>query len=530
MPQENGSDPNSQPLPTAEPPVTTIIRPPGYALWIIGVTPVLAQLVGSTFNIWYNVIYTEPLLSVRQHAVFLKTIQIYNVTVYPVLGVFWVWMIWRIGRSFRISGQTLTASQLTAARRRVINLPWSFTLLGVVGWLLCIPVFLSVLNAAPGELDSLVWFHLPISILIGMLIALTHAVFALEILSQRLLYPALFGGDSAADVPGAFPLTIRGRGALWAVSAGVCPISSLVLLFLSPTPNWLSEIDFAIAVGCVGILFGLISAWMLARLIAEPVEELRRAARAVAAGDFDTRVELSRADEFGPLISEFNHMVGELTEKRRLSETFGRHVGRRAAEQILRRDPTLGGVEQTVTVLFADIRNFTARCADAPPQKVIGFLNLFLTEMVEIVEDRCGGMVNKFLGDGFMALFGAGTEETRHADAAVEAGRRMLAGLEEINRRLAEQGEPPLAIGIGIHTGPAVVGSIGSPERLEYTAIGDTVNIASRVESLTKVVGKPLLITDATLAALTTEEKAVPLPPQSVKGQSQPLSLFACNP
>ncbi|MCA1991706.1 MAG: adenylate/guanylate cyclase domain-containing protein, partial [Coleofasciculus sp. S288] len=226
---------------------------------------------------------------------------------------------------------------------------------------------------------------------------------------------------------------------------------------------------------------------------------------------------------------EFNHLVGELQEKQHLQETFGRHVGQKAAQQILQRDPNLGGIEQEITVIFADLRNFTARAAVEPPQKVVALLNLFLTEMVEIVEQH-EGMVNKFLGDGFMALFGVGEQHVNHAALAVAAAQEMLVRLDHINHYLTTQGQSPLAMGIGIHTGRAVVGSIGSSQRLEYTAIGDTVNIASRVESLTKLLGEPLLLTAATRATLPPSFVTEPLPPQWVKGQPQRLSVYRVQP
>jgi len=157
-------------------------------------------------------------------------------------------------------------------------------------------------------------------------------------------------------------------------------------------------------------------------------------------------------------------------------------------------------------------------------------LNLFLTEMVEVVEQRHGGMVNKFLGDGFIALFGALTGRVDHADAALNAGREMLSRLAAVNQQLLARGQEPLAIGIRVHTGRVVVGSIGSPRRMKYTAIGDTVNVASRVESLTKELGVPLLFTAATRSALRTALRAEELPPQRVKGQPEPLVVLRLPP
>ena len=261
---------------------------------------------------------------------------------------------------------------------------------------------------------------------------------------------------------------------------------------------------------------------MIARLVADPLDELRAAMQAVAAGRFDVRLPLRRADEFGALAGSYNIMAEELEGKERLRRTFGLHVGSKAAEQILARDPGLSGSEQVIQVMFVDIRGFTARSAGCAPGRVVAMLNEFLSAMVRGVEEHRSGMVNKFLGDGFMALFGAGQPCEDHADEALAAAQATVAHLGELNARLAERGEEPLAIGIGLHTGPAIVGSIGSAERLEFTAIGSTVNLASRIESLTKVVGETVVVSEATRDALRRPVELRALPPQPVKGWTSP--------
>jgi adenylate cyclase len=153
-------------------------------------------------------------------------------------------------------------------------------------------------------------------------------------------------------------------------------------------------------------------------------------------------------------------------------------------------------------------------------------LNDFFRVTVRVVEEH-GGMVNKYLGDGFMALFGAGDSNNKHADAGVTAGCEILRALDDLNRELAALGRGTIRIGVGLHTGPAIVGSIGSPERLEFTAIGNTVNVASRIESLTKEVGRPLLITSEVRASLTIDVPLEPLPPQQVRGVEEPVTVFA---
>lgn len=283
---------------------------------------------------------------------------------------------------------------------------------------------------------------------------------------------------------------------------------------------------FGVAVGVVAVAFGMSTAWMLGKLVADPVRQLKKAAMRVTDGDLDVRVNLLRADDFGPLIESFNLMVEGLREKEHLQETFGCHVGQEAARQILAQGDGLVGKEMTISVMFVDVRNFTEHSSKHSPQEVVSALNVFFSNAVEMVESH-GGMVNKFLGDGFMALFGVGPQSDSHALRAVEAGQAMLCCLHEATSELEQAGWPDFKIGIGVNSGPAIVGSIGSPKRQEYTAIGDTVNIAARVEALTKSVGQPLLVTEATRQLLPDSVSLTRLPPQTVKGKGQPLVVFA---
>ena len=147
--------------------------------------------------------------------------------------------------------------------------------------------------------------------------------------------------------------------------------------------------------------------------------------------------------------------------------------------------------------------------------------------MVQVVEERHGGMINKFLGDGFLALFGVGGTLKFHADAAVAAGRDMLQSLAGLNRELELDGGGALAIGIGVHTGPAIVGSIGSPNRLEYTAIGSTVNFASRVEGLTKVLETQFLVTESTRDHLNAGFSFKEYPPQRIRGMAKLVKVYS---
>ena len=498
-----------------------------HGLLLVGISPVIANLIGSIFNILYNQYQIWPILTEPQRARFDQCWFVYNLIVYPLAVAGWVApLVWlRSTHRALLAGHPVDPARLVTAQRSVVNLPWWILTVAGISWLTCIPVFPLALASVEGTLLPEVVWHLVASFVTASLIAVNHSFFAVELLSQRVLYPVYFRNSSPANVPGAFPLNIIAHGMMFAASAVVSPIVSLILLLLVPEAAKETPL-FGVAVGIVAVAFGLTTAWMLGQLVVGPVRQLNDASLKVGEGDFSVRVNMLRADEFGPLIERFNAMVEGLQEREHLQETFGRHVGEIAARQILAQQSGLVGIEQTITVMFVDVRNFTEHSAKHTPQEVVSVLNIFFRGAVETIEAH-GGMVNKFLGDGFMALFGIGPQQFDHARRAVTAAEELFRSLASISGELEKAGWPGLQIGVGINTGPAIVGSIGSPKRQEYTAIGDTVNVASRVEALTKTLGHSLLITEQTKALLPTEFATLPLPPQAVKGKGEPLVLYA---
>src|ERR1700736_535356 len=500
-----------------------------HALLITALAPLVPQILGSAFNIWYNSAVIKPMLaSAELGQRFVQTVIIYNAIVFP-LGI-WLWI--RRVRSFSPAfhqlsrGQQVDPELLTRIRRRLIHLPWFAAILSGSAWFLCIPVFLISLFQVHGSLSHQLLWHLPISFCISGFISGTHTIFLVELATQWTLFPVFFSGVRADLIPDVVTLSLRGRGLLWAISASLCPIGSLLLLAFAPSAPGTNPEWFAVFVGTVGIAFGLCTALMISWLVARPIDHLRTAAESVSRGKLDVTLPVTRADEFGLLLGEFNNMIRGLKEKEKLRQTFGLHVGERAAEQILKRDPGLSGVQQEITVMFVDIRSSTAQAAVMKPAEVVEMLNDFFRVTVRVVEQH-GGMVNTYLGDGFMAFFGAGDFEGNHADAAVGAGCDILISLDKLNQELAGHGREPIRIGVGLHTGPAIVGSIGSPQRLEFTAIGNTVNVASRIESVTKTVGRPLLLTAEVRALLSVEFPLEVLPPQQVRGIDEPMTVFA---
>ena len=214
---------------------------------------------------------------------------------------------------------------------------------------------------------------------------------------------------------------------------------------------------------------------------------------------------------------QFEASIAAATARDHVTNLFGQHVSPQVVERLLVAGPTAATDTRRVAVMFVDIRGFTAAASTRTPQQVVDRLDA----LVDIV-DRNGGIVNKFLGDGFLALFGAPFEDPNAAARAVIAAREMLAAIEQHN----VGSDWPLRIGIGLHLGNVVAGSVGSPRRKEYTVIGDTVNLASRIEGLNKEFGSQLLMSNAVHQEIGNVEGAVSLGDVPVRGYQQPIRVW----
>jgi adenylate cyclase len=240
-----------------------------------------------------------------------------------------------------------------------------------------------------------------------------------------------------------------------------------------------------------------------------------------------------------PIVAVGLTYIGQLTwqyfvegrEKRQVKRLFSRYVPRDVYEQLLA-DPdraALGGKRRRMTVLFSDVRGFTAMSEKATPEEVVSQLNEYFSRMVDVLFAH-RGTLDKFVGDMVMGLFGAPLDDPDHAEHAVQAALAMTRALDDLNREWAASGRPTLDIGIGISTGDMVAGNIGSQSIMSYTVIGDTVNLGARLESLNKQYGTRVIISDATRSALEGRYDIRPLGEVTVKGKSQPVAIYEVKP
>lgn len=280
------------------------------------------------------------------------------------------------------------------------------------------------------------------------------------------------------------------------------------------------------AIGCVLTLaFGLpfsVGAGFAASL--RPIRDLAEGTERVAAGDYSQRLPVVQDDDLGALAASFNRMQAGLTERQRLQAAFGTYVDPALAARLLEQgDDVFTGERREVTVMFVDIRDFTPFAESHAAEEAVARLNALFEIVVPAVVDA-GGHVNKFLGDGALAVFGAPNDLADHADAALHA-----AGW--IQRLVADRFGPELRIGIGINTGVVIAGTIGGGGKLEFTLIGDTVNVAARVEQLTKTTGDAILLTQQSVDALASRPSGlIDRGVHALKGKSAAVTVFGLDP
>jgi len=340
--------------------------------------------------------------------------------------------------------------------------------------------------------------------------------------TERVLRPILedVGGDLPDDARGSQPITIPLRWRLIAALPAINVITGVVVGALAGGGE--GEIGgFVIGMGAaaMALMISIPLIDLLSDSVVTPITDLEHATRRVGAGDLETRVPPYTADETGALVRSFNEMVAGLAERERIREAFGTYVDRKVAEHILREGPNLAGEEVEVTAMFVDIRDFTGFAERASATEVVAALNRLFELVVPIIHEH-GGHVDKFVGDGLLAVFGAPQRREDHADAALGAAC-------EIASRVAEAIDE-LAIGVGLNSGSVVAGNVGGAGRLEFSVIGDVINVAARVEAATRHTGDDILVSEHTRRLLKRDE--IPLeerPDVPLKGKREPVALYA---
>lgn len=395
---------------------------------------------------------------------------------------------------------------------------------------LAVAVFFAILYDDPGNF---------VGIAIGGAVGTTIVYFGTDLIWRRQV-PTFFPDGNLSAVR-AFRLLVRRRLLLAFLLIGGLTPTLLVVLSLARTravlgaENPQAVVDNLVLMQLfilgVGLVTGVITAVLVARAIVEPLDGLQAGMRRVEGSDLDARVVVTTNDELGYLGERFNAMTAGLRQGERVRELFGLYVSAEVAQAAVESGAGLGGTLVDCSVVFSDIRDFTTLSERMPPDRLVDVINRYMTAMVSVVVEH-GGVVTRFGGDSILAVFGTPLNPVAdHAGRAVQAAIGMRRALASFNASAVADRLPHLESGIGIATGPAIAGNIGGRERIEYTVMGDTVNLAARLEDKTKDAGAPILMSAETYRALDGERevRATAVTDFAIKGKRDPVTAYALS-
>jgi len=452
----------------------------------------------------------------------------------PILLVVWYERPIRVYLNRERMGQEASAEDLVQARRRLLNEPFFMITMDFGIWLSSGIVFPSALwvLGAPQAFIRQAFF---MNVFTG-LITSASAFFALEYVLQRKLVPHFFPQGGLYMTPKTFRIRISTRIGALVFAANLVPLFAIITIAAGDLDGGnvapaLQELRSAIFINAVLFMIaGIWLAFLVSGNLRRPLEDIIRVLQKIRKGQFEHKVQVTSNDEIGYTGDSINEMTDGLIERDLIKDMFGKYVAQEVRDEVLAGRTPLDGEKKEVSVIFSDLRDFTPMTEQNDPKLVVKILNAYFEEMAAVIQGQ-GGLVLQFIGDEIYAVFGAPIYRRDHAAKAFKAGLEMRRRLSGLNRQFQESGWPNLRHGIGIHTGEALAANIGSPDRLSYLLVGDTINLASRLQALTKKVGTDMIISATTYAHLSTDDRNAislkRLPNVSVIGKSKTVEAFA---
>lgn len=372
--------------------------------------------------------------------------------------------------------------------------------------------------------------------LVGGVFTSALAFFAVDLFWRRMV-PVFFPHGHVRTTP-AFRLTVFTRLLIVFLLSSIYPVGLLVALSLDrarqiinvSNPEAILKNMFLIEMFLLGIsiVSSTLMAFFASRTVIGPLEELEKAMARVEQNDLNVHVPVLSNDEVGYLAERFNEMVTGLRRGELLRNLLNLYVSPEVAREALEHGASLGGQLVQCTVLFSDIRSFTTLSEQLDPEDLIALLNRYMSQMVDVIVSH-GGMVNKFGGDSLLAVFGTPINPlSKHAAAAVQAALGMQAALMEFNQTQAAMGGSQLQCGIAVATGMVVAGNVGGKERIEYTVIGDTVNLAARLQAMSNELHHNILLNQEAYLQACSEMQlnAERIPGVTVRGKNEPVTIY----
>ena len=419
--------------------------------------------------------------------------------------------------------------------QRLLNEPFFLIVLNLLMWVVASTVYPAVLlnNQIAGKVVVRVFAQ---TLFVGIIIT-TAAFFILEMMLKKYLVPYFFPNGGLYKTPKTLHITIRTRLIALFIATNIIPLTALFLMSsgtLRSEYNKEQLLELLISAvrfnTMIFIVIGIFLVFLVNNSLTKPFEEIINVLKRIKKGNFEHKIKVSSNDEMGYTGDIINDMAAGLIEREMIKDAFGKYVSREVMDEVLSGRIPLDGEQKEVTVLFSDLRNFTPLIEQSDPKQAVRIMNMYFKQMADAIQEN-NGLILQFIGDEIYAVFGAPINTPRHPTNAVKAALAMKNKLTDLNREFKENGWPTLEHGIGVHSGEAVAANIGSPDRMSYLLVGNTVNISSRLQELNKKFNTDLIISQTTydLAEPDTIAGAefIELAAVKVKGITEPVKIFA---
>ena len=504
-------------------------------LFVIGANLVAGAVTAVTVSLMHGV--SPFALDVARHDAAL--LPAWRCVAYPVLTAATLFYLWPLVAHFRCGA----AEQPTpTVQRRAVNGPFVMAAAGFSGWVSSVLVFPIVTLVHFGRWTPELMSQQVLSPLVNGFLAATTSYLVTDWLFRTRVVPRVFPQGHATVIGGSATLGVTARLGVFLVAVAFVPMFTMLGLIRAAAvrvdAGWdagrvvpelvhAGESTFGLYVA-----LGLVLTVLLARTFTRPLAEVTAALRRVRAGMLDQRVWVTSADEIGVLEESVNAMASTLQERERILQTFGRVVEPVVRDRLLAGDLRGEGEVRTVSILFCDLRDFTGFAERTPPRELVLTLNQFFTAVTTWAHE-CDGFVDKFIGDGVLIVFGLDDGRDGGPSAAAAAAVRCALGMPDrlaaLNSARAASGSGPLAIKVGVHTGPVVAGTFGAADRHEYSVIGDTVNVAARLEALCRDHGCAVVVSGATWDLARAAGARLPeaqADAVTVRGRDEPVRVY----
>ncbi|WCL48977.1 adenylate/guanylate cyclase domain-containing protein [Leptospira sp. GIMC2001] len=376
----------------------------------------------------------------------------------------------------------------TSLKKKVLNIPMLGSLIGCVGWVMGSVTGSIIMEVLQIPLSNGTRIAFVFVSFCNTVYAFSLSYFTSDYFCKRYLFPKIFGIDEIFHILKFTRSGLVTRFGFYFFSVTIFPLVVIFFVFLSISSEDLEQnnIIYLFSLMLTFLVSGLILSFFILQSFRRPLDEIRDFAQSVRKGDYDRTIFVDSTDEIGSVKHTLNSTNRELRDKEKMRELFGRMVDKRVRDHLLNNPIELGGIKTNVAVMFTDIRNFTKLTETMEPDSVVSFLNKYFEVMNNCIEKE-NGVLNKFIGDGILAFFGGIIPMENPAEAALSCAKNMIESLSDL-----ETSDTNIKIGIGLHKGDVIAGNVGSTNRMEFTVIGSAVNLASRLETLTKALGSPI--------------------------------------